>query len=66
MSLTEALWVCTLTINAVLIIGILHQRTQIARLQHAITQNMIALKQAEKILKGKKDVRTYKRDKNAD
>jgi len=55
MSTTELLWACMLTINTVLIIVLLHQRTQIARLQHAITQNMIALKQAEKILKGRKN-----------
>jgi len=51
----NALFLGMFLINVWAITTILLQRTRLATQQHHITQNMIALKQAEKILKGRKN-----------
>ena len=57
MTIEIVAWLCTLTVNAVLAIIILHQRSINKKYQHAITQNMVALRQAERILKGAANAR---------
>jgi len=51
----DLIWYVSLAIIlAALSIGYLKQRIQLAKYQHQITQNMIALNKAVKALKGKK------------